>query len=78
MPRRTQRRRAKSAPSALVSNRPKKRRQWSEDAMRLAMEAASRGEGVNRLAEMYGVPSTTMKDRISGRVVHGTKPGPKP
>ena len=29
-------------------------------------------------SEMYGVPRTTLKDRLSGRVVHGTKPGPKP
>lgn len=42
------------------------------------MEAVSRREGVNRSAEMYGVPSTTLKDRISGRVVHKTKAGPKP
>ena len=46
--------------------------------MRLAMEAVSQGEGVNRSAVMYGVPSTTLKDRISGRVVHGTRPGPRP
>jgi hypothetical protein len=46
--------------------------------MWLAMEAVSRREGVNRSAEMYGVPSTTLKDRISGRVVHKTKAGPKP
>ena len=27
---------------------------------------------------MYGVPGTTLKDRLSGQVVHRTKPGPKP
>ena len=34
--------------------------------------------GVNKAALEYGVPKTTLLDRISGRVVHGTKPGPKP
>jgi len=26
----------------------------------------------------YGVPRTTLQDHISGRIVHGIKPGPKP
>ena len=26
----------------------------------------------------FNVPRTTLQDRISGRVVHGVKPGPKP
>ena len=46
--------------------------------MQLTMKAVSRREEVNHSSEVYGVPSTTLKDRISGRVVHGTKPGPKP
>ncbi len=24
---------------------------------------------------MYGVPPSTLKDRLSGRIIHGTKPG---
>ena len=27
---------------------------------------------------MYSVPPTTLKDRISGRVKHGSRPGPPP
>ena len=27
-------------------------------------------------ARSRGVPKTTVKDRIGGRVVHGSKPGP--
>ena len=34
--------------------------------------------GVNRAAEQFGVPRTTLKDRISGRVEHGCKSGPVP
>ena len=41
------------------------------------MEAVMNGElGVNRSALEHGVPRTTLKDRIAGRVKHRTKPGP--
>jgi len=33
---------------------------------------------VNEAAKQHGVPPTTLKDRLSGRVQHGTKPGPRP
>ena len=33
--------------------------------------------GVNAAAQSHGVPKTSLKDRISGRVVHGSKPGPR-
>ena len=42
------------------------------------MKAVKDGGGVNRAAHDHGVPSSTLKDRLSGKVVHGTKPGPKP
>ena len=32
--------------------------------------------GVDRAADQYGVPRTTLKDRLSGRVIQGTNPGP--
>jgi len=34
--------------------------------------------GVNRVAKEYAVPKTTLKDRLSGKVQHGRKSGPKP
>ena len=34
--------------------------------------------GINRAADQYGVPRTTLKDRLSGRVVQGANPGPTP
>lgn len=41
------------------------------------MEAVSNREmGVNRAALQHGVPKTTLKDRISVQVQHGTKSGP--
>ena len=33
--------------------------------------------GVNRAALEYNVPCTTLKDRVSGRVIHGSNMGPK-
>ena len=32
----------------------------------------------NRAADLHGVPQSTLKDHLSGCVIHGTKPGPKP
>ena len=41
------------------------------------MEAARKGPiSINKAALLHGVPLTTLKDRLSGRVEHGTKPGP--
>jgi len=34
--------------------------------------------GVNRAALEYKVPRTTLKDRVSLRVIHGCNMGPKP
>ena len=31
-----------------------------------------------RAAKEHGIPRQTLNDRVSGRVVHGTKPGPRP
>ena len=33
---------------------------------------------INKSALLHGVPLTTLKDRLSGRVKHGIKPGPRP
>ena len=34
--------------------------------------------GINRAAQEYNVPRTTLKDRLAGRVKHGSKSGPDP
>ena len=52
--------------------------QWTNEQMENAMRAVVNGEmGMNRAALQYGVPPTTLKDRMSGRVMHGSKIGPK-
>jgi len=47
--------------------------------MLAAMKSVQEGEfGVNKAAKQHGVPPTTLKNRLSGHVQHGTKPGPHP
>ena len=71
--------RSKSAPAVLIRRSPvKRRKQWTNIQMEKAMEAVMSGVGINRAAMEHGVPRTTLKDRISGRVDHGDNPGPAP
>ncbi len=74
------RRRPRSAPPIMRSPvRPNKRKQWSEDAMKAAIKAVQDGlTSINRAADEHGVPRTTLKDSLSGRVAQGTNPGPRP
>ena len=47
--------------------------------MVVAMESVEKGlSGVNQAALQHGVPKTTLKNRLSGRVAHGIKPEPRP
>ena len=56
-----------------------KRHKWDDRSMVEAMEAVKSGRlGVNRAANEYNVSKTTFKDRISGRVKHGSNPGRQP
>ena len=44
-----------------------------------AMKVVSEGMGVNRAVLQYnGIPKTTLKDRIGGKVQHGCKAGKAP
>ena len=47
--------------------------------MLAAITMAENGEvSANQAADAHGVPRSTLKDRLNGRVTHGTKPGPRP
>ena len=49
---------------------------WSDESMINAISAVTQeGMSVRRAAETYGVPRSTLGDRISGRIVHGTSSG---
>ncbi len=57
-------------------NRPKKLRNWANESMVEVLKAVNEaGMGINRAALEYGVPRTTLKDRLSGRVIHGKNMG---
>ena len=59
--------------------RPSKRKQWSEGQMLAALDAVIKdGLSGNKAAALHCVPPSTLKDRLSGRVDHGKKPGPAP
>lgn len=56
-----------------------KRKQWTEISMVGALKEVKNGKySINRIAHMYGVPRSTLKDRVTGKVKHGTNPGPRP
>ena len=67
---------AGSSPS---NNRSSIRKQWSNEQMQAALKSVvSDGVSANKAALLHGVPRSTLKDRLSGRVVHGRNPGPEP
>ena len=43
-----------------------------------AVEAVKGGTSIYHAAIEHGVPRMTLQNRVSGRVVHGKKSGPKP
>ena len=46
--------------------------------MKAALKAVEDGQSVNGAARDYGIPKMTLFDRVSGRMIHGVKPGPRP
>lgn len=74
--------RSKSAPAAIPVNKiipQQKRKQWTMEAMEAAMNRVKNGElSVLRAATLYGIPKSTLYDRVSGKVTHGDNPGPRP
>ena len=55
-----------------------KEKQWSNESMLAALEVVKSGTPVLQAARENGVPRQTLDDRVSGRTVHGVKPGPRP
>ena len=76
------RKRSRSAPADLRRStnqkRQERRKNWLEESMKAALEAVKEGQSISQAARDHGVPKTTLYDRVSGRVVHGSKPGPQP
>ena len=76
----TIRKRSRSGPATLsVSPHiAKKHKEWNDENMRVALKAVADGESVSRAARDHGIPKTSLCDRVSGKVVHGINPGPRP
>ena len=57
-----------------------KRKKWTNVQMENEIQSVlnSTALSISAAARNHGVPVTTLKDRLSGRVLHGTKPGPVP
>ena len=53
-------------------------RTWKHEQMEKAFAAVEKGTSIRKAAELYGVPRSTLHDRVSGRVELGCKPGKKP
>ena len=46
--------------------------------MTAANKAVQEGQSISQAARDHRVPKTTLYDWVSGRVTHGTNPGPQP
>ena len=65
------------ASASLNVLRSGKYKEWSDERMKLAMQAVlEKGLSIRTAAEIYRVPKSTLGDRISGRVLPGTTSGP--
>ena len=52
-----------------------KRKKWTDAKMKAEMKSVmDESLSANRVADLHGVPQSTLKDRLSGRVIHGAKP----
>ena len=57
--------------------RPSKYKPWDDDTMQKALQAVKlEGSSERKAALDYGMPRSTLADRVSGRVSHGVVSGP--
>ena len=74
----------KRSHSALASlrhptgSRSAKRKQWSKENIAAALKSVEQGSSVTTASRNFGVPRSTFYDQVSGRVIHGVKPGSEP
>ena len=57
----------------LMPSRPKR---WDDTQLQKACQDVYKGQAVRRVALNYGIPKSTLHDRISGKVTPGAKSGP--
>jgi len=52
-------------------------KQWAEEDLKLASKAViSHGWTIRKAAEVFGVPRSTLYDRVSGQIEFGARSGP--
>ena len=80
MPRKFRTARRKNKADIMPNNQPsRKRKLWTDVQMTSALEEYKKGKlTIGKIAKKFNVLKTTLHDRISGRVQHGTKSGPNP
>ena len=59
-------------------SRPKEYKNWDETKLQNAIQDVYEGQAVQRVALNYGIPKSTLHDKISGRVTIGHRSGPTP
>ena len=59
-------------------SRPKGYKSWDETKLQNAIQDVYEGQAVRRVALNYGIPKSTLHDKISGRVTIGGRSGPTP
>ena len=59
----------------LVTLRSKSYKQWNDDIILKAITAVVEGSSVRKAALDYGIPKSTLNDRIQGKVIHGSHSG---
>ena len=50
-------------------------RTWTEISMREALNSVQQGMSVSKASVIHGIPRSTLKDHVHGRVLPGAKPG---
>ena len=64
--------------SNLALSRPLKYKNWKEEHLFLACEAVKQGMSLRQAEEEYGIPKSTIQDRVSGKILFGSRSGPTP
>ena len=59
----------------LTSGHPLQYKDYAKEKLDYAYEAVSKGMSVHRAAEEYGIPKSTLHDRVVGKVLAGSKSG---
>lgn len=67
-----------TCPCQTQPHRPLHYRHWDADKISRALGAVHSGMKIRHAAEEYGIPRFTLHDHYSGKVLPGSRSGPKP